>query len=125
MSERQEFVVFARQEGATISALCERYGISRKTGYKWLRRAANGDQALADRSRRPRSSPTQTRPDLEARILELRTAHPSWGGRKLHHRLVTTGMVDVPAHHHDQARRDRDTGAGTQVVRVDGLPGCG
>jgi transposase InsO family protein len=97
MSERQEFVAFARQEGTTISALCERYGISRKTGYKWLSRAASGDRALADRSRRPRSSPTQTRPDLEARILELRTAHPSWGGRKLHHRLVATGMADVPA----------------------------
>jgi len=77
MSERQEFVAFARQEGATISGLCERYGISRKTGYKWLTRAASGDRELADRSRRPRSSPTHTRPDLEARILELRATHPS------------------------------------------------
>src|SRR5688572_8694056 len=90
MSERQEFVAFARQEGATISALCARFGISRKTGYKWLERAAGGDRDLADRSRRPRSSPTQTLPALEARILELRGAHPSWGGRKLHHRLVAS-----------------------------------
>ena len=97
MSERQEFVAIARQEGAPISALCKRYGISRKTGYKWLSRAANGDRDLADRSRRPRSSPTQTRPDLDARILELRTAHPSWGGRKLHHRLGAAGVADVPA----------------------------
>jgi transposase InsO family protein len=97
MSERQEFVAFARQEGTTISALCERYGISRKTGYKWLTRAASGDRDLADRSRRPRSSPTHTRPQLEAHVLELRAAHPTWGGRKLHHRLVAAGVADVPA----------------------------
>ena len=97
MSERQEFVAFASQEGATISALCDQYGISRKTGYKWLARAASGDGSLADRSRRPRSSPAQTSPALEARVLELRAEHPAWGGRKLHHRLVALGVADAPA----------------------------
>jgi transposase InsO family protein len=97
MSGRQEFVAFASQEGASITALCERFGISRKTGYKWLERAAAGDHALADQSRRPRTAPAQTPPDMEARILELRGAHPSWGGRKLHHRLRATGLADVPA----------------------------
>jgi transposase InsO family protein len=97
MAERQEFVVFARQEGASISRLCDQYGISRKTGYKWLARACAGDAALANQSRRPRSSPAQTPPAMEARILELRTAHPSWGGRKLHHRLRASGVADVPA----------------------------
>lgn len=97
MSERQEFVVFARQEGATISALCERFGISRKTGYKWLARASAGDHALADRSRRPRSSPSQTLPAMEDRILAVRSAHPSWGGRKLHYWLCASGIADVPA----------------------------
>ena len=52
MSERQEFVAFARQEGANIAALCRQFGISRKTGYKWLARAAPGEAVLAtDRSR--------------------------------------------------------------------------
>ena len=97
MSERQEFVAFASQEGANISALCATFGISRKTGYKWLARAAAGDRALADHSRRPRSSPAQTRPELEARILALRAEHPSWGGRKLHHRLLAQGVAGVPA----------------------------
>src|SRR5688500_14565068 len=80
MSARQEFVVFASQEGASITALCVRFGISRKTGYKWRDRAAAGDHALADLSRRPRTSPAQTSPAMEERILELRRAHPSWGG---------------------------------------------
>lgn len=97
MSERQEFVVFAREEGASMSRLCDQYGISRKTGYKWLARAGAGDPTLADQSRRPRSSPAQTPPAMEARILELRSTHPSWGGRKLHHRLRATGIADVPA----------------------------
>ena len=97
MSERLEFVLLASQEGANISALCDGFGISRKTGYKWLARAAAGDRALADRSRRPRASPARTPAAMEARILELRAAHPAWGGRKLHHRLRTDGLADVPA----------------------------
>src|SRR3954465_10626616 len=96
MSARQEFVVLASQEGASISALCARFGISRKTGYKWLDRAAAGDHALGDYSRRPRTSPAQTPPAMEARIVELRRAHPSWGGRKLHYRLRATGLAAVP-----------------------------
>jgi transposase InsO family protein len=97
MSQRQEFVAFALQEGATIAALCAQYGISRKTGYQWLARAAAGNRVLADHSRRPRASPTQTPAAMEDRILALRGEHPSWGGRKLHHRLVATGVADVPA----------------------------
>lgn len=97
MSQRQEFVAFAQQEGANLAALCGQYGISRKTGYKWLARAARGDGSLADRSRRPRSSPARTPPAMEARILELRAEHPAWGGRKLHHRLRALGVADVPA----------------------------
>ena len=38
VSERQEFVEFAKQPGSNMSALCSRFGISRKTGYKWLER---------------------------------------------------------------------------------------
>jgi transposase-like protein len=38
MSLREEFVTFARGEGANVSRLCGCYGISRNTGYKWLRR---------------------------------------------------------------------------------------
>ena len=96
MSQRKEFVAFASREDANISAVCAQYGISRKTGYKWLARAG-GDGGLADRSRRPRSSPARTAADMEARILALRAEHPAWGGRKLHHRLVAQGVIGVPA----------------------------
>ena len=79
-----------------IAELCRAFGISRKTGYKWLARAATGE-ALTDRSRRPHTSPRQTTPDLEAQVLALRQQHPAWGGRKVHHRLVAAGVADVPA----------------------------
>jgi transposase InsO family protein len=96
MSQRQEFVAFASQEGANITALCNAFGISRKTGYKWLGRAAGGGD-VGDRSRRPRSSPGQTAAAMEERILGLRAEHPAWGGRKLRHRLAAAGVEGVPA----------------------------
>ncbi len=101
MSLRDEFVTLASQEGANIRELCRRYQISAKTGYKWLGRfRADGVGGLADRSRRPLASPARTPEPVEAAILALRAAHPTWGGRKLHHALRAQGMVqlaDVPA----------------------------
>lgn len=95
-SERHAFVEMAGEEGAVIAELCRQFGISRKTGYKWLARAATG-QPLTDRSRRPHTSPRQTPRSMAAQVLALREQHPAWGGRKLHHRLMAAGVEDVPA----------------------------
>jgi transposase InsO family protein len=97
MTVREEFVRLAQQEEVPITELCRRYGISRKTGYKWLARAAAGETSWADRSRRPRTSPRTTAPEIEARVLALRDAHPAWGGRKLHHVLLQQEEVPPPA----------------------------
>jgi transposase InsO family protein len=98
MAERQEFVAFACREEANIAALCRRFGISRKTAYKWLARAEAGQTCLADRSRRPHRSPGITPPAVEAAVVALRREHPAWGGRKLHHALARQGMVEpIPA----------------------------
>lgn len=97
MELRAEFVMLARQEGANISALCRSYGISRKTGYKWLARSAEVPADLGDRSRRPRSSPRCTPPALERAVLALRAEHPCWGGRKIARRLTDLGHAAVPA----------------------------
>jgi transposase InsO family protein len=95
---RREFVSLARNEGANIRMLCQRFGISTKTGYKWLERFAQGGvEALADRSRRPHSSPCRTEADLEQAVLTLRNEHPAWGGRKLARRLSDLGMEEVPS----------------------------
>jgi len=95
---RAEFVRLAQGEGANISQLCERFQVSRKTGYKWLARfRSRGDSGLGDQSRRPAVSPRQTPNDVEAEVLRLRDQHPAWGGRKIHARLVALKRKNVPA----------------------------
>jgi transposase InsO family protein len=95
MSLRQELIARASQ-GESITALARAYGVSRKTVYKWLARSGE-ERGLADRSHRPHASPHQTAPAIEAQVLVLRHAHPTWGGRKIHHRLRAEGMVTPPA----------------------------
>jgi len=97
MSQRNEFVLFAEKESSNIALLCRRYGISRKTGYKWLSRyVADGVSGLQDRSRRPRLNPNKTSQEMEERILSVRAAHP-WCGRKIHGYLASKGIQDIPA----------------------------
>jgi transposase InsO family protein len=91
MSQRQEFVRFAAHQSVPLAELCRRFGISRKTGYKWL-----GRDAFADRSRQPLTSPRRTVAAMEAEVLALRERHPAWGGRKIARRLRDLGHVDVP-----------------------------
>lgn len=98
MSLRTEFVLLAQKPDANLSLLAKRFGISRKTAYKWLKRFQAGDpDALADRSRKPHASPARTAQEREQQILQLRALHPAWGGRKLRARLHALGHADVPA----------------------------
>ena len=98
MSLRFEFVKFALADSSSISELCRRFGISRKTGYKWINRfQASGYSGLADRSRRPKTSPTKTGGATEKAILQVRQLHPAWGGRKIRRYLQNQGYQKVPA----------------------------
>jgi transposase InsO family protein len=98
MSLKTEFVVLADQPGANLSALCRRFGISRPTGYLWLARyRAAGLDGLAERSRRPATSPRQTGAAAEALVVAQRDEHPTWSGRKIRRRLQDLGHADVPA----------------------------
>src|SRR3989304_2616800 len=70
-----------------LAELCRVFGISRQTGYKWLRRFREGGhhvRALADRSRRPHTSPTAVPEHVQDAVVATRKAHPRWGPRKLH-----------------------------------------
>ena len=82
--ERSNFGNHVKQAAESFAAICRRYGISRKSGYKWLKRyRENGVAALADRSRRRRQQ-THTLDEATAqRVLDGRAAHPTWGKRKL------------------------------------------
>ena len=67
----------------SMTELCERHGVTRPTGYKWVARyRAGGDDALTDRSRAPHHSPHRTAADLETLVLAARQQY-GWGARKL------------------------------------------
>jgi putative transposase len=84
MDERVQFMGDYQRELLTVTGLCDRYGVSRKTGYKWIARyAADGVAGLAARSSRPTRSPQTTAAPVAAAIVALRKRHPSWGGKKI------------------------------------------
>src|SRR5580765_1860191 len=92
MSLREEFVMLCESPQANIAELCRRFGISRKTGYKWIvRQRAQGPAGLADRSRRPRRSPARSSDQLEQAVIAVRVAHPAWGPRKIRRVLINQG----------------------------------
>ncbi len=98
MSQRLEFVSMARHEGRNLAELCRRFGISRKVGYKWLKRySQEGIVGLEDRSRRPQKSPSRTPAELEQAVLAIRKVHTAWGGRKIKARLQRMGWTGVPS----------------------------
>lgn len=98
MSQRLEFVTLAAAEKANIRHLCRCYGISSATAYKWLHRFQSiGVNGLADRSRRPHHSPSRSAVEMEEAIINLRSKHPAWGGRKLRDRLLALNHTAVPS----------------------------
>jgi transposase InsO family protein len=98
MSLRKEFVMLALTAGSNRRELCRRFGISPKTGYKWLNRyQSEGRNGLQERSRRPHHTPRRSDAAIEQAVTTLRRQHPDWGGRKLRRRLLDLGHRDVPS----------------------------
>jgi transposase InsO family protein len=88
MSQRNDFIRLYLQDRHSVRELCDVFGVSEKTGYKFLRRfMAEGAPGLADRSHAPHGHPEQTPVGIAERIVAFRRAHPSWGPRKLRKRL--------------------------------------
>jgi putative transposase len=84
MSERLKFVSDVLRGERHMSELCELYGISRPTGYKWLGRYERGGvAALVDRSHAPLYQPQAVAGPVVQRLVQLRRQHPTWGPRKL------------------------------------------
>ena len=84
MDQRTQFISDYLKKSAPVTELCQRYGISRKTAYKWIERYHDkGPAGLEDRSRKPDSHPNQTSSEVQQALLEVRQRHPSWGARKL------------------------------------------
>src|SRR6266446_5449926 len=84
VDKRMRFVAAVEAEEETVTALCRRFGFSRKTGYKWLERyCCGGIEGLADRSRAPHEHPQAVATAIAERCLAVRHAHPTWGPVKV------------------------------------------
>lgn len=84
VTERMRFVMAVESQEEAFAMMCRRYGVSRKTGYKWLGRfRADGLEGLVERSRAPLSHPQAMTPEVAETCVAVRRAHPSWGPRKV------------------------------------------
>lgn len=99
MSERVKFIAAHLAGDETISELCERFGISRPTAHKWINRYRDGGvEALAERTRAPKTHPNCVAPRMVEAVLAIRKRHPRWGPKKIRVLLLREpGPRRVPA----------------------------
>ncbi|MFV2045695.1 MAG: helix-turn-helix domain-containing protein, partial [Anaerolineales bacterium] len=82
--QRQRFLEDYQLNYYSVTELAERFGISRKTAYKWVNRfKRHGQVGFHEHSRRPHSCPWQTDAAIVEELVKFRKAHPRWGPRKL------------------------------------------
>jgi transposase InsO family protein len=97
VEQRYQAVLEVFNDGATVTDVARRFGVARQTVHEWLTRYATaGLGGLADRPSKPQSCPHQMAPAVEARVLELRRAHPGWGPRTILYWLEREGVVALP-----------------------------
>jgi len=100
MEERIKFIMDVLDSTYCMAELCNYYGISRKTGYKWLDRYnQDGFEALCDRSRKPHSHPNEISRQAKQSILAIKRRFPKWGAPKIRARLERSypGWDSYPA----------------------------
>ena len=91
---RKEFVLSAERTN-NFSSLCREFGITRKTGYKWLERYKKGNR-LTDKSRRPGTIANKTPYEIEKLITDLRNDNPGWGAKTIKRVLENQGNENIP-----------------------------
>lgn len=91
---RKEFIN-ALKTSKNFSSLCREFGISRKTGYKWVERN-NQSCSLSDRSHAPLHIPGKTPTYIEDAIMRVRADNPEWGAKTILKVLENNGYVDLP-----------------------------
>lgn len=97
VEQRHAAVLEVLVGGAPVTEVAGRYGVSRQTLHRWLRRyAVSGLAGLVDQASTPRSCPHQMPPEVEAQIVAMRRAHPGWGPRTIGHQLARDGVGPVP-----------------------------
>jgi putative transposase len=96
MDQRSEFVAAHSSGLYSVTELCNRFGISRKTGYKWIKRnEEQGAPGLLDASRARQSQLRKTSESVVASIVAFREKHPKWGARKLLVSMATKKLLSA------------------------------
>ncbi len=84
VDERMRFVMAAEKREEPFAAICRRFGVSRRVGYKWLGRYEEaGVEGLFDRSWAPLNHPQAIAEEIAERCVAVRRAHPTWGPLKV------------------------------------------
>jgi transposase InsO family protein len=95
--EQRLMAVHEVLDGATVTDVAKRNGVTRQTVHNWLRSyASSGVAGLVDRSSKPETCPHQMTPRVEARIVEMRRTHPRWGPRSIRTHLAREGVTPLP-----------------------------
>ncbi|MEG2116876.1 MAG: IS481 family transposase [Clostridia bacterium] len=92
---RKQFVI-AALNCANFSRLCREFGVSRKTGYKWIKRFEN-EASLSNKSHSPLFVPNKTSAQVEQLILSVRSENPAWGGKTIKKVLENDNYFDIPS----------------------------
>ena len=97
VEQRHAAVLEVLRDGAEVKEVALRFGVSRQTVHRWLRRyASKGLAGLADQSPRPGSCPHQMPVEVEALVVGLRRENPGWGPRTLLFGLEARGVDPLP-----------------------------
>jgi transposase InsO family protein len=84
MDERKEFIFRTWRSTETFTETCRKFGISTKTGYKWLERfKEKGAAGLVDESRARKNVQNKTNPEIQNRLLKIKEKHKAWGAKKI------------------------------------------
>ena len=95
---RIEFIQLVLQPEISMAEACRKFNISRKTGYKWLRRyEADGEAGLQEHSRRPDNQPLKLSEKIVLRIVSIRVAHKHWGADKIRSILKREHYEPLPS----------------------------
>jgi transposase InsO family protein len=99
VEQRYDAVMGVLRDGFSVTEVAQKFGVSRQTVHMWLKRYEEGRDfySLEERSHRPHVSPNQISGVVEARVLELRRCHPSWGQMNIRHQLGKERVEPLPS----------------------------
>lgn len=125
MKLRQEFVVAVADPDRSVAEVCREYGISRRTGYKWIKRYRDrGELGLCDRTRRPNNRPLETNAEMVLRVIELRREKPRRGPKKIHELLLRAHGDKAPSQRTVAPHARRAQRGDERAGRADAAKAC-